>query len=110
MTERSLERGSRCIAPAVSYEKDYFIESEMIHCFLGGTLLISKQGNLVKPGVKKSSMKKFTCYLNLYCEYTVELCLSYDDFVRFLLIKYEQKNQKVNFLTIQKGWTEFFRG
>lgn len=94
MTERSLERGSRCIAPAVSYEKDNFIESEMIHCFLGGTLLISKQGNLVKPGVKKSSMKKFTCYLNLYCEYTVELCLSYDDFVRFLLIKYEQKSQK----------------
>ena len=42
------------------------MESEMTHCFLGGTLLISKQGNLdLFPGMKKSSMKKFLATLTL---------------------------------------------
>ena len=54
------KEGAGALAPAFIWKR-LCIESEVIHYFVGGTLLIPKQGNLEKPGMKKSSMKKFNC-------------------------------------------------
>jgi len=46
--------------------------------------LSDKQGYLTYIRYEKKFYEKFSCWLNLCLEYKVELCLSYDGFVRNL--------------------------